>query len=101
MSDVTAIGALHATRETGITVPGDLSIVGFDDIEHAPYTDPPLTTVHQPVREKGRTAVRLLLHEPAGTDTRVEHARLEVRLVIRGSTGPVRRHDRRWATVER
>ena len=100
MSDVTAIGALHATRETGIRVPDELSIVGFDDIEHAPYTDPPLTTIHQPVHEKGRTAVRLLLRDPGGPDVRVEHARLEVRLVIRGSTGPVRRHDGRWATVE-
>ena len=58
----------RAARDPGdraSTVPGDLSIVGFDDIEHAPYTDPPLTTIHQPVREKGRTAVRLLLHDPA------------------------------------
>ena len=100
MSDVTALGALHATREYGISVPEDLSIVGFDDIDQASYTNPPLTTIHQPVRRKGEEAVRLLLH-PTTDTSRPEHPRLDVRLVIRGSTGPVRRLDRRWPTVDR
>ena len=90
MSDATAIGALHAAREARIRVPGELSIVGFDDIDMARYTDPPLTTVHQPIHQKGEEAVRLLLRDAHQPDPdRSEHRRLEVRLVIRGSTAPV------------
>ena len=65
MSDATAIGALHAAREQRIRVPDELSIVGFDDIDLARYTDPPLTTIHQPIHQKGEEAVRLLLREPS------------------------------------
>ena len=52
-------------------------------------TDPPLTTVHQPVRGKGEAAVRLLLSVIEGRDQRPGHRRLETRLIVRGSTGPV------------
>jgi alanine racemase len=90
MSDVTAIGAMHAARELRIRIPEELSIVGFDDIDFAQYTDPPLTTIHQPIHRKGEEAVQLLLHDPwirePGTS---EHRRLDVRLVIRGSTAHV------------
>jgi alanine racemase len=69
MSDVTAIGALHAARELGIRVPDDLSIVGFDDQEYiASELDPPLTTVRLPHREMGRLAIQLLLDEPDASD---------------------------------
>ncbi len=64
-----------------------MSIVGFDDIEMAQYTDPPLTTIHQPIHRKGEEAVRLLLRDPGQQDPgHSEHRRLEVRLVIRGTT---------------
>ena len=86
MSDVTAIGVLQAARELRIRVPEDLSVVGFDDIEFAPYTDPPLTTVHQPIQQKGEEAVRLLL-DPQHAAGPSEHRRLEVHLVTRGTTG--------------
>lgn len=90
MSDAMAIGALRAAREQRLAVPADLSIVGFDDIDLARYTDPPLTTVHQPIRQKGEEAARLLLSVIEGRESaRSEHRRLETRLVIRGSTGPV------------
>jgi DNA-binding LacI/PurR family transcriptional regulator len=90
MSDAMAIGALRAAREQRLAVPGQISIVGFDDIDLAQYTDPPLTTVHQPIRRKGEEAVRLLLSVIEGREpARSEHRRLETRLVIRGSTGPV------------
>ncbi len=90
MSDAMAIGALQAARNLGLSVPRDLSIVGFDDIDVARYTDPPLTTVHQPIRRKGEEAVRLLLSvlDRPGAAT-VEHRTLETRLIVRGSTGPV------------
>jgi DNA-binding LacI/PurR family transcriptional regulator len=87
MSDAMAIGVLSAARQLGIRVPHDLSIVGFDDIELAPYTDPPLTTVRQPTRLKGEEAVRLLLEGPLRReDRRGGHRVLETRLVIRAST---------------
>ena len=58
MSDAMAIGVLRAARELGLRVPQDLSVVGFDDIDISQHTNPPLTTVHQPIREKGEIAVR-------------------------------------------
>ncbi|MEO8274023.1 MAG: LacI family DNA-binding transcriptional regulator, partial [Chloroflexota bacterium] len=63
MSDAIAIGAMRAARELGLRIPDDLSVVGFDDIDLAAHVDPPLTTVHQPIRQKGADAVRLLLAE--------------------------------------
>ena len=60
-NDIAAIGALRAARMTGRTVPSDLSIVGFDDILLAGFTDPPLTTVAQPKEALGRTAVEMML----------------------------------------
>jgi len=89
MSDAIAIGAMQALRQLGLHVPDDVSVVGFDDIDLASHVDPPLTTVHQPIDRKGEEAVRALLAviEGAGA-VRVEHRRLDTRLVVRGSTGP-------------
>jgi alanine racemase len=89
MSDAMAIGAMRAARELGLRIPDDLSVVGFDDIDLAAHVDPALTTVHQPIRQKGADAVRLLLAEVEQREAnRPEHLRLETRLIIRGSTGP-------------
>jgi DNA-binding LacI/PurR family transcriptional regulator len=89
MSDVMAIGVMWAAREAGLNVPYHLSIVGFDDLDIAPHANPPLTTVHQPVRSKGEEAARLLLKLIAHPDNeRPEHKTLDTRLIIRGSTGP-------------
>jgi DNA-binding LacI/PurR family transcriptional regulator len=91
MSDAMAIGAMRALRDLGIDIPGDVSVVGFDDIDLAPHVDPPLTTVHQPIRRKGEEAVRLLLSVIELRDlAKPEHRRLETRLIVRASTGPVR-----------
>ncbi len=91
MSDAMAIGALRSARELGLRVPADLSVVGFDDIDISQHTDPPLTTVHQPIREKGEMAVRVLLSVVERRDLRPEQLRLATRLLIRGSTGPAPR----------
>jgi DNA-binding LacI/PurR family transcriptional regulator len=98
MSDVMAVGAIGAAGRLGLAVPEDLSVVGFDDIELARHVQPPLTTVHQPVRRKGEEACRLLLaaierRDGAGSD----HHRLETRLIVRGSSGPAPRRDRESA----
>ena len=94
MSDAMAIGAMSAARGSGLAVPRDLSVVGFDDVDIAAHVEPPLTTVHQPIRQKGAEAARLLLAgierragEGVGTsDHGPERLRLPTRLVIRGST---------------
>jgi DNA-binding LacI/PurR family transcriptional regulator len=89
MSDVMAEGVMWAARELGQLVPRDLSVVGFDDLPAAGHANPPLTTVHQPLRRKGAEAARLLLRMIAAPDRdRPERRVLETRLVIRGSTGP-------------
>ncbi|HEY7737063.1 MAG TPA: LacI family DNA-binding transcriptional regulator [Candidatus Limnocylindrales bacterium] len=96
MSDAMAIGALRAVREQGLRVPADVSVVGFDDIDLAPHIDPPLTTIHQPVRRKGEEAVRLLLASVSRRDRgRTAHLRLGARLIIRSTTGPAPRPARR------
>jgi DNA-binding LacI/PurR family transcriptional regulator len=86
LSDQLALGALAAARERRLAVPGDVSIVGFDDTPEAARTSPPLTTVHQPHADKGRVATRLLLDQLAGK--RVASKVLATRLVVRGSSGP-------------
>jgi alanine racemase len=91
MSDAMAIGVLRAARELGLRVPEDLSVVGFDDIDISQHTNPPLTTVHQPIRQKGESAVRVLLTVVARRDLPPEQLRLETRLIVRGSTGPAPR----------
>jgi LacI family transcriptional regulator len=56
-----AIGAMRAIREAGLDIPDDVALVGYDDTPPAAYAHPPLTTVHQPMQEVGKLAVRLLL----------------------------------------
>ena len=91
MSDAMAMGAIRAIGAHGLRVPDDVSVVGFDDIEIASSTDPPLTTIHQPIRRKGEEAVRLLLAVVHGDEAVVpRHRRLETHLVVRGSTTRVR-----------
>jgi len=89
MSDAIAIGAIRGLRDRGLSIPADVSVVGFDDIELAETTDPPLTTVHQPIRGKGEEAARLLLSLLAGNEEPTGHRRLATRLVVRASTASV------------
>ena len=67
-SDLMAHGALRTLREAGRRVPADVALIGFDDIEMAQYTDPPLTTVRQPIVEIGRTMARQLMSLAAGRE---------------------------------
>lgn len=83
-NDLTAVGALRALRAAGLRVPGDMSLVGFDDIELAAWTDPPLTTVRQPTDVLGRWAVERLTEPPASSAT--GRVVLQPTLVVRGST---------------
>jgi alanine racemase len=84
MSDLIAVGALEAALDTGLDVPGDLSIVGFDDIAQARWVRPALTTVRQPARDKGRAAAELLLGLLAGSES-PRHIVLATELIERRS----------------
>lgn len=86
-NDVTAMRASRVAKSLGLDVPGDVSIVGFDDIPEASLNDPPLTTVRQPLGEMGREAMVMLLDLLAGRD-REQHLRMRTELVVRGSTAP-------------
>jgi DNA-binding LacI/PurR family transcriptional regulator len=87
-SDPMAIGTIRAARRAGLSVPGDLSVVGFDDSILMNYTDPPLTTVRQPIEPMGRIAAELLLAQIRGASVPHEELLYEPELVVRGSTGP-------------
>jgi LacI family transcriptional regulator len=87
-NDNIAIGALQAARARGLRVPEDLSIVGFDDVEHATIVTPALTTVRQPLAEMGRTAVSLLNRLLERQRFETLHVELATRLVVRDSTAP-------------
>jgi DNA-binding LacI/PurR family transcriptional regulator len=86
-NDQMALGVLAAFHEEGLSVPEDVSVVGFDDLPEAPYFTPPLTTVRQDFAELGRRGVELVLARLAGQDAREEPVVPE--LVVRRSTGPV------------
>lgn len=86
-NDFTAIGSMTAVKEAGLTIPGDMAIVGFDDIPMAIHTSPPLTTVRQPMRQQGQIAAEMLLRR-IGEDHLVDRSEriLNCELIIRQST---------------
>jgi LacI family transcriptional regulator len=86
-NDSMAIGAMQESAARGLRVPGDLSVVGFDDTMEATVVVPALTTVRQPLAELGRTAVSILLRQLRGRRFEPLRVELETRLVARDSTG--------------
>ncbi|MBZ0302628.1 MAG: LacI family transcriptional regulator [Anaerolineae bacterium] len=86
-ADMLAIGALKAAKASGLQIPDDLAIIGFDDIPFAALTDPPLTTVAQSQYKMGKMAVQTLLRT-FGKDKILEpvHVTVQHQLVVRGST---------------
>ncbi|TNC24310.1 LacI family DNA-binding transcriptional regulator [Amycolatopsis alkalitolerans] len=89
MSDELALAAMAVAKERGLSVPGALSVVGFDDTPGAHWSDPPLTTVHQDLVRKGKLAGELALRLLAGRRAPAPTT-LDVELIVRGSTAPVR-----------
>jgi DNA-binding LacI/PurR family transcriptional regulator len=86
-NDLMAIGALHALRTSGLRVPDDMAVVGFDGIDLGAFTTPELTTVEQPRSEVGQRAVGLVLDWLDGTPSGPTQVTLPVRLVVRESCG--------------
>jgi LacI family transcriptional regulator len=87
-NDLSAAGAMQALREAGLRIPDDVAVVGFDDIPVAAHTDPPLTTIRQPLRQMGEAAARMLLSHFEGAVLTNQPQTIPTTLVIRGSTAP-------------
>lgn len=89
-SDLMALGAIRAARSRGLGVPDDVSVVGFDDSPLIAFTDPPLTTVRQPVDGMGQAAVTALVSEIRGSGVPRSELLFHPELIVRGSTGAAR-----------
>jgi DNA-binding LacI/PurR family transcriptional regulator len=89
-SDPLALGAIRAARRRGLSVPGDLSVIGYDDSTLMSCVDPALTTIRQPIEAMGRAAVDLLVHQIEGSAVGTAELMYEPELVVRSSTGPVK-----------
>lgn len=88
-SDLQAFGVIAAATQAGLRVPDDLSVVGYDDISLSRWMNPPLTTVHQPLRLMAETATRLVVRLAAGETPETLRMDLATQLVVRGSTAPL------------
>jgi LacI family transcriptional regulator len=93
-NDQMAIGALDVLRKARLSVPSDVALTGFDDISSARHLHPPLTTVHQPMRDVGELAVRMLLERIAQPDAKRRSVVLPTEPMIRRSCGCGRRARR-------
>jgi DNA-binding LacI/PurR family transcriptional regulator len=87
-SDALALGAVRAVRKQGLAVPADVSVVGFDDSTFMSVTDPPLTTMRQPIREMAAAAVSSLLAQLDGRLLVSEEITFDPELIVRGTTAP-------------
>lgn len=88
-NDQMAIGAYRAAYDNGLSIPGDLSIIGFDDLEISSFLNPPLTTVAQPTFEIGHTAATYLLHAIDYPEEKIPNKTFNTRFIVRGSTASV------------
>jgi LacI family transcriptional regulator len=89
VNDLMAMGVIRAAVEQGLKVPDDLAVVGFDDIELASYTIPPLTTISQPINDIGQIAVELLTERIDQPDLEPRRIIINGELVVRGTSAPV------------
>jgi DNA-binding LacI/PurR family transcriptional regulator len=88
-NDIAAIGAIRALKDAGLSVPGDVSVVGFDDIQSAAYSTPSLTTVRQPLMEMGQRGAQVLLERIANREADYPaEIVMAPEFVVRESTGP-------------
>ena len=91
-SDEQAYGVCKAAKSLGLTVPDDLSVVGFDDVELCQWVSPQLTTVRQPLEEMAREATRIVIELARGSKHQNPRIELSTSMVVRDSTAPPRTH---------
>ena len=84
-NDVSAIATMSVASSIGLRVPDDLSVIGFDNVPESALSEPPLTTIEQPIQQMGFDATRLLIGLIEGEPVASTHTRLPTRLVVRGS----------------
>jgi LacI family transcriptional regulator len=84
-----ALGGLCAAGRAGVRIPAELSVIGYDDIDGAVYTNPPLTTVAPPKREMARLAIEQLIDRIRGSAAPLRNTALTGTLVVRASAGQV------------
>lgn len=92
-NDLSAFGAMDAAREHGLSIPDDISIIGFDDVPQASFVYPKLTTVRQPLEQMGQVAVKMLLKRIDDRSNAPQRVALATQLVIRDSCGPCRQRS--------
>ncbi|MFK8049882.1 MAG: LacI family DNA-binding transcriptional regulator [Halioglobus sp.] len=88
-NDAMAIGALQVIKRGGVSVPKDISIVGFDDVKFSAYCDPPLTTIRQPRREIGALSMQMMLDQLEGEAARGKRIQLPYELIVRDSVATI------------
>src|SRR5271168_911261 len=99
-NDVAAIGCIRALHDSGLRVPEDVSVVGFDDIKEAAFQTPSLTTIRQPLHQMGELAVQLLLQQLRPSDAKTApQVAVEPELIIRESSCPARQSLRKAAST--
>ena len=86
VEDTLAIGAIDAVRSMGMSVPQDVSVVGFDDLPQASHSFPGLTTVRQPLHDMGQLAARSIESQLEGSGPLMERMQFATTLIVRGST---------------
>jgi LacI family transcriptional regulator len=86
-NDLSAMQTMHVARTLGLAIPGDVSVVGFDNIPESALIEPPLTTIDQSIQEMGRRAVELLIAVVEGETGPNQQVTLPTRLIVRQSTG--------------
>ena len=87
-NDIAAIGAIRALRDANLSVPDDVSVFGFDDINLSAYHNPRITTIRQPLRGMGETAARILLQRLQGFKNYPQELAVPPELIIRETTAP-------------
>ncbi len=90
LTDVTAVGVMHAISELGLKIPEDISVLGYDNIPIASYMIPQLSTVEQPIIQMGEMAVELLFNHMNQPDHPIEKAVLETKLILRKTTAQLK-----------
>jgi len=96
-NDMSAIGAIRALQDSGLQVPGDVSVIGFDDIQAAAFNSPRLTTIRQPMANMGRIAAQCILNRLHGSERFRGQITVEPELVVRESTRAIERANRAGA----
>jgi LacI family transcriptional regulator len=97
-NDMAAIGAIRALHDAQLSVPQDISIIGFDDVPQAAFQTPSLTTIRQPLHEMGKLAAQLLLERLRSPDVIAQEVAVKPRLIVRETTCPPRQSGNKSRT---